>query len=630
MNSDKRQIQTAVQGGPESDDPVICPIGAAELEVFREETVGTTFWCGVLLGGCGGQLSTRKPADRACHFFHLPDPQGLLPPCGRRGHSSGVAGADHLYVKSATQSWFHRQGTVPRYRFINHDDAPVGSVVDIDVNGHTLRVHMNKNVPLEWDAENVDELILGPGVPSASLWPLGRRYVNRVRFDSVDGRRIMRVGTETPHGGTEWFDPSECEVTSEGLLMTPAAERVLNAEMALPVVTLESAASAPDAEAKAASVAVDRHVPDEIGNLVRSMDSAVAAGDIASARVLCREAELALGRCQGYALYTLQSTLKKAEEWLAAHTRKRRVLFIRLRTAVQDGNALAARPLVEQVKKRLRRDIAPSDTEAETLVAAESLIVSKLPESRPHRTRAAFAPSTASRLSQPGIDQETPAQTARSEQQHHREDRQARRLARARARSVLGLLKATRLRALPADEEQRLIAELSTAMETAGELLSTRERRDAAQWIDRTPRKQQKVVAAQGGVPSQRGSEDIAEPQLPPEILTRTADAVRRVLERRAREQATTTWADLRQRLGAVLPHMGIADRVEVLVLVDRKTPADRAPLSSLVAIGDPIMTPYYRKVLTALGLVAPTDDDDLRDVLEADVEQVHSYWRHQ
>ncbi|MFE9645835.1 hypothetical protein ACFYO0_17370 [Streptomyces sp. NPDC006365] len=40
-------------------------------------------------------------------------------------------------------------------------------------------------------------------------------------------------------------------------------------------------------------------------------------------------------------------------------------------------------------------------------------------------------------------------------------------------------------------------------------------------------------------------------------------------------------------------------------------------------------MTTSYREVAAALGLDVPADDDDLRDVLEADVQQVHHPWRH-
>jgi hypothetical protein len=40
-------------------------------------------------------------------------------------------------------------------------------------------------------------------------------------------------------------------------------------------------------------------------------------------------------------------------------------------------------------------------------------------------------------------------------------------------------------------------------------------------------------------------------------------------------------------------------------------------------------MTTSYRKIASALGLDMPAGDGDLRDVVEADVQQVHSHWRH-
>ncbi|WFB83775.1 MULTISPECIES: hypothetical protein [Streptomyces] len=42
------------------------PIEAIELDVFRHRYEGEAFWCGTLLGGCGGQLTTKLYTDRAC------------------------------------------------------------------------------------------------------------------------------------------------------------------------------------------------------------------------------------------------------------------------------------------------------------------------------------------------------------------------------------------------------------------------------------------------------------------------------------------------------------------------------------------------------------------------------------
>ncbi|MER7983828.1 hypothetical protein [Streptomyces sp. NPDC095817] len=109
--------------------------------------------------------------------------------------------------------------------------------------------------------------------------------------------------------------------------------------------------------------------------------------------------------------------------------------------------------------------------------------------------------------------------------------------------------------------------------------------------------------------------------------LRSAATAIRGALKKTAREQTTTTWATLKRQLGTALPRMTAAERVDVLIRVDQQTPKDQPLLSSLIAAGDPSLTAAYREIAAALGLDAPEDDDGLRDVLEADVQQVHLHW---
>ncbi|MFD5734913.1 hypothetical protein ACFWIY_19100 [Streptomyces sioyaensis] len=52
------------------------PLEPIELDAFRQQHRLDTFWCGHLLGGCGGQLMTKLYTDRVCHFAHHPDPTG--------------------------------------------------------------------------------------------------------------------------------------------------------------------------------------------------------------------------------------------------------------------------------------------------------------------------------------------------------------------------------------------------------------------------------------------------------------------------------------------------------------------------------------------------------------------------
>ncbi|MFF5125905.1 hypothetical protein ACFY41_03035 [Streptomyces syringium] len=42
------------------------PPEAIELDVFRRRHGRDTFWCGLLLGGCGVQLTTKLYTDRVC------------------------------------------------------------------------------------------------------------------------------------------------------------------------------------------------------------------------------------------------------------------------------------------------------------------------------------------------------------------------------------------------------------------------------------------------------------------------------------------------------------------------------------------------------------------------------------
>ncbi|MEU5980388.1 hypothetical protein [Streptomyces sp. NPDC047315] len=120
----------------------------------------------------------------------------------------------------------------------------------------------------------------------------------------------------------------------------------------------------------------------------------------------------------------------------------------------------------------------------------------------------------------------------------------------------------------------------------------------------------------------------ITEPAKLPDRLVPAVAAVRGALKKAARERTTTSWNRLEHQLGSALPSLTSNERVLALAQVDWSTAGDE-PLSSLLAAGDLHFTyQYYGHVLTALGLDAPDDDEDLRDVVEADAEQVFTDWR--
>ncbi|MFI8301320.1 hypothetical protein ACIGCZ_36020 [Streptomyces nigra] len=196
-----------------------------------------------------------------------------------------------------------------------------------------------------------------------------------------------------------------------------------------------------------------------------------------------------------------------------------------------------------------------------------------------------------------------------------RQERQARRAAVRQARNILQRL--TQPVPLSNAEMQQMGRDLAAALNTAGDKLLPSERRKAQAWIDHPTQPE----------PARTPFERHA---LAPDHLRSAATAVRGALKKAAREQTTTSWSRLQRQLGSALPRMTAAERIMVLTLVDQQTPKDQPLLSSLVAAGDPGMAASYREVAAALGLEVPADDDELRDVLEADVQQVHHHWHRQ
>lgn len=591
MGVDNRQVQTAVLEGPGSDDPVVCPTDANELDEFRDEFDGTTFWCGVLLGGCGGQLLTRRGNVRVSHFAHFPDPDGLLPECGRR--SRGVASADHLYVRTATQAWLRGQGHTPHYRYIDQDDAPVGSLVEIELDGHTLLLHMDPTTPPDWDALEADDIILGHDVAIDHRTLARRGYVHRVKFVSEGNQRVMMLGTELPHAGTDWdFELAECTVDEHGRLITPVVTCLKAAKAQAPVPQPRTEKT---------------EGPVQIGALTRLIDHVVQKQDTDAARQLRDTAQLQLPRCEGQALEHLQRAIDHANDWIHQQDRARRRLFNRLDEAIRYGHDRSVSTLIPQVEKLLLGDAAATPQEAATLEAADTLL--REARRRAARERRAAAEARAAE-----------ARTREARQAAAEEERKARNRARGRVQSITGRL---RREALSTEHLLELVEGLVVAAKEAGDTLSPAEQNKVKEWAE-------KVVVPAGEpdapktTPTQPQPDTITDPATLPARLVPAAAAVRGALKKAAKERTSTSWSRLEHQLGSALPSLNSSERVQVLVEADRSTADDEPLLSSLLAVGDPHFAyQYYRHVLNALGLNAPDDDEDLRDVVEADAEQV-------
>ncbi|MFD4880249.1 hypothetical protein ACFWOB_43765 [Streptomyces sp. NPDC058420] len=345
MYTDRRQIQTAVLGSAASDEPLMLPMEAIELDAFRRSHEDDTFWCGTLLGGCGGQLTTKLYTDRACHFAHHPDPDGLPHVCGRR--SRGVDSADHLYVRSAAAAWLAGRGEQATFEYTRPGGAPIGSVVEVRWQHGALRVHLDPAVAPVWD-DGV-EPVLGTMVPVDRDTLIRRWYVHRIRLDSMGTARHVRIGTEAFARPVEWFALDECEITERGL-STPAVQKIVQSHQA-PRPTTWSPGTA-------------RKVPKPQARAQALLRRLVYARRIESARLVkqvCAEIE-DLTPSEGDLQEQLEAAVRHAKTWLIEHSQGRRKLFDDLKKAVAEQKPGQVRRLLIRVNAMTAED--RTDTES--------------------------------------------------------------------------------------------------------------------------------------------------------------------------------------------------------------------------------------------------------------------------
>ncbi|MGW0669807.1 zinc finger domain-containing protein [Streptomyces sp. NPDC002746] len=332
----------------DSDEPLMLPLEAIELDDFRRRHGGDTFWCGLLLGGCGLQLTTKLYTDRVCHFAHHPGPDGHPHVCGRRAR--GVSSADHLYVKSAAAAWLHHRGERADFEFTQLDGVPIGSVVDIQLPHHRLRMHLDHAVPPVWDDES--EPVLGLSVPVDRDTLIERWYVHRIRLDSRGTTRQVRIGTEAFARTTEWFGLEDCEITSRGL-STPAVQQIIQAH------------STPSAPKWTPGKIQDSEQDIRAQELIRKLLYARRTESIALAQSACDETTGLTGvspRVQE----KMNAAVRHGRLWIEKQTAERRQLFASLDQAVADRHHRKVRTLLTRVKAATKDD----DLEPENRVIA--------------------------------------------------------------------------------------------------------------------------------------------------------------------------------------------------------------------------------------------------------------------
>ncbi|WP_037827062.1 hypothetical protein [Streptomyces sp. NRRL B-1347] len=473
MQADKRQIQTAVLGSADSEEPLVLPLEAIELGAFRQRHEGDTFWCGILLGGCGLQLTTKLYTDRVCHFAHHPGPDGHLHVCGRRAR--GISSADHLYVKAAAAAWLHRRCEQAGFEFARPEGAPIGSVVDIQLprRGRRLRVHLDQVVPPVWDGPS--EPVLGLSVPVDRSTLIQRWYVHRIRLDSQGTARHVRIGTEAFARPTEWFTLDECEMTERGL-STPAVERIIRSRSTPPPTrrALGNGRKAPDSRAQAQA-------------LLRRLGEARTVGAVVVVNRVSSTLTAMDGVDQGTRTQ-IDAALEDAKVWLEEQAELRRQMFSRLGDAVSEGNAQEAGGLLVRVNAIAAHD--RTDAENQTAGAAAEFLAALVRE------------------------QEEAARKLNAEAEAEAEAR--RRKVRKKmdaAQQVRVSLRALRRqrRSMPQADKRRLVAELAEVASVAGDQLTPSETSQINTWKARVER--ERAPAPERVLPVQRQPDQVRPPK---------------------------------------------------------------------------------------------------------------------
>ncbi|MGE7437033.1 zinc finger domain-containing protein [Kitasatospora sp. NPDC001175] len=340
-------------GSAESDDPLLLPLEAIELDAFRRRHAEDTFWCGLLLGGCGERLTTKLYTDRVCHFSHLPDPTGLHV-CERRARD--VSSADHLYAKSAATAWLRDQGH-PGTVYLRE---PLGSVVDItfEHQARGLRLHLDDAVAPVWD-DDVVEPVLGVSVPVDDETLVRRWYVHRIRLESRGTARDVRIGTEAFARPTQWFTLQECSITERGL-STPAVEQITAARRAPRSGRTGSRPAVETPNPAPRAKALLRRLADG-----RKLESVVIVTGVV-------EEIRSLGPLDPLTRAQVDQALQDIDQWFATQAQARRDLFARLDHAVREQDSDRVHQLLLLANARASHERTASE-ETTAAAAAEHL-----------------------------------------------------------------------------------------------------------------------------------------------------------------------------------------------------------------------------------------------------------------
>lgn len=225
---DHRLVQTAVIGHKDSDHPVILPMDEHELDTWRRMHPSYSYWCGLQLGGCGGQLTGRRYTNKVCHFAH----HATAPICYRK--ANGESSADHLFVKRGVRRLMDKRQLRGKVQTRDLGNGP-GDAVDVYLaeSRRRLRFQLGPVDYRAWrgvtdelsvDADEIDWIFATEGQITQQI--IGSHgYCLRVRCETVGGERRVHIGAEARDRTVDWTPLEECVLTPSGIV-TPHVEEI--------------------------------------------------------------------------------------------------------------------------------------------------------------------------------------------------------------------------------------------------------------------------------------------------------------------------------------------------------------------------------------------------------------------
>ncbi|MEU3558522.1 hypothetical protein [Kitasatospora sp. NPDC006786] len=644
-------------GDEHSDTPVALPLEAIEVDAFRRAHHGDTFRCGVLLGGCGKQLTTKLYIDRACHFAHYPEP-GCLPTVCRRA-STGVSSADHLYIKQGMARWLARRGVDIAAQ------VPAGGTGTIVLSEPTTGAGWWIHLPSAARTHDrpADEtppmrtLLTEDHPAGAQLHKQG--FVHRIRCEAAGTERLVKVGTQvgTAAGPMEWFDLADCSLTRDGLI-TPTLARHRNRKPT----------------AKTGRRPEEPALEPEARELIKALRKACRQRNAGQAEELTDRAFQLCLQAEGATRTALRTAVTDAKAWLRSvdPADRQKAAFSELKRLTRTGTPqqlsaslhkvmqltpktrdLGERNTLHAARARLA-ELAQPAIETPTAVLLEAPPPSAFTDPDTPDQPPASQPEPAN----PGDDFPQPppkppaadGQTATKALGNDNEPNERPTQKRAprpetapqrtwlepqtpRARERREALTALRARLtdlttngydLDAEHLGAIVAELTRLTETAGTLPGY-EAQAVRTWTRRLA--ELKHTLAEGPTTS-----NTTAPPTPArdshDRLHTLARTVRSHLQQQARNRSTTTLSRLRNS-GVALPHLDHAELPDLLALVDRDTPPDEPLLAGLLTTVTGQPHPLLPRVLERAGRTAPADGEDFRVPWAVDVLRLYQVWRH-